>query len=59
MTLSHVWLGLPGGHFQSDGGVSSPGALRAMWRKNLKRHSVTMLRRFDCILGAVDVSNVH
>ena len=21
MTLSHVWLGLPGGRFQSDGGL--------------------------------------
>jgi len=44
MALSHVWLGLLGGHFQSDGGLriaaatawwwSSSGALRAMWPKN-------------------------
>jgi len=48
--LSHVWLGLPGGCFQSDGGWrnasatarwwSSLGTLRAMWPK---RRSVTML----------------
>ena len=53
MALRHVWLGLPGGRFQSDGGLriaaatawlwSSSGALRAMWPKNLERRSVTIL----------------
>jgi len=47
MALSYVWLGLPGGHFQSDGGFrvaaattrrrSSLGEPRALWPQNLKR----------------------
>ena len=53
MALSHVWLGHPGGRFQSDGGLriaaatarrwSSSGALRAMWPKNLKRRCGTVV----------------
>ena len=53
MVLSHVRLGLPGGRFQSDGGLwiaaatarwwSSSGALCAIWPKNLKRRSIAML----------------
>jgi len=55
IALSHVWLGLPGGHFQSGGGLritaaaarcwSSVGSLRAFWPKNLNRRSVTVLER--------------
>jgi len=53
VALSHMWLGLPGGCFQSDGGLriaaatvwwwTSSGTLRAMWPNNLKRRSVTVL----------------
>jgi len=61
MALSHVWLGLPGGRFQSDGGLritaatarwwSSSGALRAMCSQRisqLKRRSTSVLESVGC-----------
>ena len=52
-----MWLGLPEGRFQSDGGLriaaatarrwSSSGALCAIWPTNLKRRSVTMSESGD------------
>jgi len=53
--VSHVCLCPPGGHFQSDWGFqittatahwwSSLGTLRAMWLKNHKQRSVTILEK--------------
>ena len=44
MAVSHVWLGLPGRCFQCGGALQTAvGTLHAMWPKNLKRCSVTML----------------
>ena len=50
MALSHVWLGLPGGHFQSDGGWRITAATHAMCPvgQSIKRRSVGKRHCPDC-----------
>ena len=58
MAMSYIWLGLPGGCFQSDGGLritaatasfaAASGALCAIWPKNLNCLSVTLTSALLC-----------
>jgi len=45
VALNHVWLGLPGGHFQSDGGLRFAAATACCCRKSTSSDNLTVVVR--------------